>query len=134
LRKFLIGSPARISQKGSFSYPRGGYGRICEAYSDAAARIGARYHLNSRVTRLVRPVRTGGTWALQVDQNGRQWSLQADYVWSTIPISLLARMLEPAASTDVVLAAESLEFRAMLLIYLQLPVHRFTEFDAHYFP
>jgi protoporphyrinogen oxidase len=31
-------------------------------------------------------------------------------------------------------AASKLEYRAMILVYLALPVSRFTEFDAHYFP
>ena len=42
--------------------------------------------------------------------------------------------MRPAAPDAVLAAASTLEYRAMLLVYLTLPVDRFTEYDAHYFP
>jgi protoporphyrinogen oxidase len=43
-------------------------------------------------------------------------------------------MARPAPAADVVEAASALDYRAMVLVYLVVPVDRFTEFDAHYFP
>jgi protoporphyrinogen oxidase len=47
---------------------------------------------------------------------------------------MLARAIEPKAPSAAMEAAGTIGYRAMVLIYLQLPVGRFTEYDAHYFP
>lgn len=60
--------------------------------------------------------------------------LVADRVWSTIPVGVLARMMEPRAPREVLEAAGRLGQRSMLLVYLVVAQDRFTEFDAHYFP
>ena len=60
--------------------------------------------------------------------------LEASHVWSTIPNSILARILEPEAPGEVQRAAASLELRSMILIYLVLETGQFSEYDAHYFP
>jgi protoporphyrinogen oxidase len=46
---------------------------------------------------------------------------------------MLARLLE-GAPPEVVEASGRLDSRAMVLIYVELPCERFTEYDAHYFP
>ena len=61
-------------------------------------------------------------------------TLEADYVWSTIPITLAARMMSPAAPDGVLNAASKIEYRAMVLVYLDLDLDQFTATDAHYFP
>jgi protoporphyrinogen oxidase len=55
-------------------------------------------------------------------------------VWSTIPITALARFLEPAPPGALVCAATQIDYRAMILIYLVLEQEQFSEYDAHYFP
>src|SRR4029078_4993129 len=55
-------------------------------------------------------------------------------VLSTIPISLLARLIRPSLPIPVLESANSLRFRSMILVYLVLETEQFTEFDAHYFP
>ena len=64
---------------------------------------------------------------------GVQHTLEADHVWSTIPVTALARLLVPAPPAEP-LPAAALDFRAMILIYLVLDQDRFSEYDAHYFP
>jgi protoporphyrinogen oxidase len=60
--------------------------------------------------------------------------VEADHVWSTLPISLLPRLVEPSPAPEVLEACGAITYRAMLLVYLRLPVERFSEYDAHYFP
>jgi protoporphyrinogen oxidase len=56
-------------------------------------------------------------------------------VWSTIPVTIVARAVtQPAAPQDVIAASQKIDYRAMLLVYLALDVDQFTEYDAHYFP
>ncbi len=115
---------------GCFYYPREGYGQISEAYAAEASRLGADVRLRARVTKLV--VSNDGAWICVSTESGDEQMFEADYVWSTIPVSILTRMLDPPP--EVARAADALQFRSMMLIYLQLPRDRFTEYDAHYFP
>lgn len=118
---------------GMFYYPRRGYGQITNAYAGAASRLGAELLLNTGVERLVPPASEDGRWQVHVSQQGVTRVIDADHVWSTIPITMLARLTStaPAALTGVV---PGIDYRAMLLVYLQLDVDRFTPTDAHYFP
>lgn len=134
-RKVLSGVPG-IKPVGfkHFFYPRRGYGQISETYAEAAQATGAELLLGWTVTRLERPARAAEPWRVVVERGGETRTLRADYVWSTVPVSLLARLVSPAAPVEVGEAAGRIEFRAMLLVYLQLAVGRFSEYDAHYFP
>ncbi len=60
--------------------------------------------------------------------------VEADYIWSTLPITILARIVDPPAPAHVQEASNSIHYRAMILIYLELAQPQFTPFDAHYFP
>jgi len=117
--------------RGTFFYPREGYGQISEALAESARAHGARIFLDTPVRR----VSTGtGPLVAEVEGPDGVRPLEAEHVWSTIPIGPLARMLDPAPPPEVVHAAESLRQRAMLLVYLLLERDRYTEYDAHYFP
>jgi protoporphyrinogen oxidase len=61
-------------------------------------------------------------------------TLEGRRLWSTIPVTVLARLVAPAAPDEVIEAATSLEFRSMVLVYLVLDVDRYTAYDAHYLP
>jgi protoporphyrinogen oxidase len=89
-------------------------------------------HLNAPV----RAVEIGdnGLHKVRYGEDGQIASLQASYVWSTLPIAALARSLRPDPPPTCLHAAESLGYRGMVLIYLVLARDRFSEFDAHYFP
>ena len=118
---------------GMFYYPRRGFGQITNAYAEAAQRAGADLLMNTSVDRLEKPAASDAPWKVHVSQQGASRVLDADYVWSTIPITMLARLTTPAppeASGNT----PGIDFRAMLLVYLQLDVDRFTPTDAHYFP
>jgi protoporphyrinogen oxidase len=119
---------------GRFYYPRRGYGQISEAYAEAACELGAALHLGHPVTRVTQPGAPDETWVVEAGRGGAVRTMDADYLWSTIPIPVLARVMDPPAPAAVLEAAAALRFRAMMLVYLELPVDRFTEFDAHYFP
>jgi protoporphyrinogen oxidase len=69
-----------------------------------------------------------------VSRQGSKQVLEADYVWSTIPITMLARLTSPAPPPELAASAAGIDYRAMLLVYLQLDVDQFTPTDAYYFP
>jgi protoporphyrinogen oxidase len=118
-----------------FFYPRGGFGRISQELAAAAVAEGATIRLGERVERLLAPADPGGEWTIEArTTDGTLHSYAADYVWSTIPISVLSRIVSPQPDRPIDEAARRIEYRSMVLVYLQLPVDRFSEFDAHYFP
>ncbi len=119
---------------GRFFYPRRGFGEISEAYADSARAAGADLRLGWRVTRLVPPRQDDGCWVIEAEREGERCTVEGDYLWSTIPISALARAVDHGVPPAVREAAGAISYRAMLLVYLSLDVDRFTEFDAHYFP
>lgn len=132
----------RMPGKGGarFFYPRHGFGQISEAYANAARESGANILFQWTVTKLEMPGDGGGgKWRVcgqgkgETNGSGPQ-VLEADYVWSTIPVPLLARFMHPRPPSEVLDAAGQLEYRAMALVYLQMPIEQFTEYDAHYFP
>lgn len=115
---------------GRFFYPCGGFGRLSQIIAEQADNAGATLRLNTTVKRLAR----GSRWQLEVESSGQNERLEADLIWSTMPLGVLARLVEPAAPAEVLASAERLESRAMMLIYLVLETPQFTPFDAHYFP
>ncbi len=135
VKKVLSAVPGfKPAGAGRFFYPRRGFGQITEAYAEAARRGGADLKLGWRVTGLTPPAGDDGCWRVEAESGEERRTFDADYVWSTIPISILARAMTGGVPDQVRQAAGAISYRSMLLIYLELPQDRFTEFDAHYFP
>ncbi len=130
----LIPSKSRTgaaNTKGIFYYPRKGFGQISDSLCRAAIDNGAEVLLNLNISK----IRSEDTrFRITVENGGERREIEADQIFSTIPITALCRLLDPPAPREVLDAAGALEFRAMILIYLVLEQDRFTEFDAHYFP
>ena len=111
-------------------YPRNGYGQITEAIADAAGTFGANIKFGSRVS----CIELGDSHKVQFEHNGVRETLEADHVWSTIPLTVLIRSVSPQPADEIVEASEKIAYRAMVLIYLVLEQQQWTQFDAHYFP
>jgi protoporphyrinogen oxidase len=133
-RRVSAGSPARVlakvaRRKGShFWYPAGGYGRISESLAAGAGAAGATFLYGLSVEGLM--VTPEGVTAVLDDGS----EVAARRAWSTIPVTALVRMCDPPPPSDVLGAASSLRFRAMVLVYLVVDADRYSPFDAHYLP
>ncbi|MHC4631274.1 MAG: protoporphyrinogen/coproporphyrinogen oxidase [Planctomycetota bacterium] len=130
LHKVLTGGKNSSGSKGFFFYPRGGFGQIARAMATAADKAGAEIRLGTTI----RTIRLGPPHCIELERNGQVTSIQADYVWSTIPINVLLNLIQPTAPNEVLEASGRLRSRAMVLIYLALRQTYFSEYDAHYFP
>ena len=115
---------------GRFFYPREGYGQISRSIASAARALGADIRLGTTV----RSVELGAPHRIEIENDGRVESIHADHIWSTIPLTILARIVNPAAPADVLQAGRQISYRAMILVYLVLEQSQWTPFDAHYFP
>jgi protoporphyrinogen oxidase len=115
---------------GRFYYPRGGYGRINEAIADEAVKLGVVIQTGATVRKL----RLGEPHKIEVEYQGSIQEIEADHIWSSIPITTLARIVDPGPPAAVLAASKEIRYRAMILIYVVLEQAQFTPFDAHYFP
>jgi protoporphyrinogen oxidase len=132
-RKVLNSVPGfKPKQGGRFYYPKRGFGAIAEAYAAEAAAAGVCVKFRTSVSAIEAP--DGRAIAVRTVGPAGEERLEARQVFSTIPITQLAKGMEPTAPQEVLRAARELQFRAMILIYMVLGTDRFTEFDAHYFP
>ncbi len=118
---------------GHYYYPKKGYGQISESLATAAHEMGADTMFGWKVTGVCRSDRSTG-WTVIAQCGDETRSLHADYVWSTIPTPLVARMMTPAPPAEVAAAASEISYRAMVLVYLVLDIDQYTTTDAHYFP
>jgi protoporphyrinogen oxidase len=135
IRKVISAVPGlKPPGSGRFFYPRRGFGQISEAYAEAASKHGAEFLLGWRVAKLERPADSTTPWRVGAERNGETRTMEADQVWSTIPINILARSMTSGVPREVLDAGNAIDYRSMLLIYLELDVDRFTAYDAHYFP
>jgi protoporphyrinogen oxidase len=119
---------------GRFYYPREGYGQISTAYANAARDAGATLMTETAVETLQRPAKDGDAWTVVAKTASGTERIEADHVWSTIPITAAAKMMAPAPPSPIGDAIGAIEYRAMVLVYIELDVGRFHETDAHYFP
>jgi protoporphyrinogen oxidase len=124
-------SSGGASTKGIYYYPRHGFGQISRTLHDAAVAAGARVFLGTRVEGI--SLRGDKPLVKVVNGNDRQ-SIECNQVYSTIPITLLTKLVDVPVPESVQKAADALGFRSMVLIYLLLDQDRFSEYDAHYFP
>jgi protoporphyrinogen oxidase len=117
---------------GRFYYPRGGFGEIGEKMLGQAVSQGTGLHLGAEIA----AIHCDGkrVTGFSVTENGETRNVETDLVLSTLPITLLVKLLGDAAPKRVQEAARAIRFRGMILIYLVLETDRFTEFDAHYLP
>ena len=98
--------------------------------ADEAARVGAVINLGSTVSR----IELGDSVKIAFIRNGAEETIEADHVWSTIPLTVLSKVMRPSAPAEVIAASDRISYRAMVLIYLVLDQAQWTPFDAHYFP
>lgn len=135
IKKVLSAVPGfKPKGAGRFFYPRRGFGQISEAYADAAKALGAEFLMGWKVTRMDPPASGTAPWKIHAEKEGESRVVEADYVWSTIPITILARAMSSGVPEPVREAGQAINYRSMILVYLELDVDQFTEYDAHYFP
>lgn len=133
LKRLLPGGTGSggANTKGIFYYPRYGFGQICNGLLKACIDAGVDVRLGVEVTKL----RLGSSQrVVEILKDGNKEEITADQIYSTIPVTKAVQLIDTETPDSVLEAADSLEFRAMTLVYLQLDQDQFTEYDAHYFP
>lgn len=133
IRKIASSVPGlKPRSAGKFYYPRHGYGEISERFYEVARHGGAEFLFGAKVTAIERAANRVG--AVRYEQSGEEYRIPASFIWSTLPLTVLAKSIHPGPPFEVETAASKIDFRGMILIYLVLEQGQFTEYDAHYFP
>ncbi|MFM9108592.1 MAG: FAD-dependent oxidoreductase [Chloroflexota bacterium] len=113
-----------VSLIDEFMYPRGGFGRFSERMADAVTAAGNEIRLDSGVTRVHHDGRrvTGVT----VERDGAGEVVSGEQFISSIPLSMLARIMDPPAPPEVIEAAGQLTFRNIITVNLMIRKPRVT--------
>jgi protoporphyrinogen oxidase len=101
-----------------FSYPRFGYMRIAERMAEDVQARGGELRLSATATRIV--ARGPNDFEVFYTNDGKEQSLRASDVVSTMPLGLLAQMIAPKAPEAVVEAARRMRFRDIITVNLML--------------
>jgi protoporphyrinogen oxidase len=100
-----------------FQYPRLGPGQMWETMRDRVVSRGIPVHLNHPCTALRH--RNGRIESVVVSSDGVEREHRVDGVVSSVPLTALVRMLEPAAPAPVLAAADDLRYRSLCLVALK---------------
>jgi protoporphyrinogen oxidase len=105
-------------------YPRGGFGRFSERMADSIESAGNNIRLNTGVEKVHRE----GNRVVGVTvstENGTE-RIEADNYISSIPLTLLAKIMDPAPSQEILDAADTLTFRNIITVNLMLKKRQVT--------
>ena len=113
-----------VSLIDEFMYPRGGFGRFSERMADAILGAGNEIRLQTGVEKVHRENnRVVGVTVSTPDGPRR---IEAENYISSIPLTLLAKSMDPAPPADVLAAADALTFRNIITVNLMLKKPRVT--------
>jgi protoporphyrinogen oxidase len=107
-----------------FMYPKYGFGRFSERMADAITAQGNEVLLNTGVEKVHR--KGNRVTHLTVSTENGTEEIEADNFISSIPLTLLAQIMEPAAPDDVIAASKKLTFRNIITVNLMLKKPRVT--------
>ncbi|MEM7793018.1 MAG: FAD-dependent oxidoreductase [Cyanobacteria bacterium P01_C01_bin.118] len=133
LKTFLIeatlGKLAKTQHlDGSFFYPKQGYGRIVEKMEEFCGPENMR--LNHRINRVIHD----GRRIEAIGVEGQERTQRVQQVVSTLPLSFLLKIMEPAPPADIMALANSLRYRHLRLVALFLDKPTVNSNATIYFP
>jgi len=130
VRKALASLTGASKETGIFYYPKHGFGQIAEFTTKEIERLGAHILFGESVTSVTPPSAT--KMGLVETSTGK--SIEADFIFSTIPITKFIKALRPSVPNNIAKASSDLSFRAMVFCIVELDSSQYTPYDAHYFP
>ena len=113
-----------VSLIDEFMYPRDGYMRIPERMAEDIVAQGNQVRLGSAVSRVV--FHGPSDFEVFYRSGEEEHSLRANAVVSTIPLGVLARLLEPGCDETVLQAAGALKFRDLITVNVRLKRRQVT--------
>jgi protoporphyrinogen oxidase len=113
-----------VSLIDEFMYPRNGFGRFSERMADAVTKMGNEVRLGHGVDRVHREGNRVTAVTVSTEQ-GTERIGAANFI-SSIPLTLLAKIIDPAPPADVLAAADHLTFRNVITVNVMLKKRQVT--------
>jgi protoporphyrinogen oxidase len=110
----------------SFMYPRYGYGRLSERMAEGIRAAGNEVRLGAGVTKILRDGQRV-TGVVVSREDGPDEIIEGSDFVSSIPLTVLCKIMEPAAPAEVLAAADALVFRNVITVNLMLDREQVTE-------
>jgi protoporphyrinogen oxidase len=107
-----------VSLIDEFMYPKYGFGRFSECMADAITGLGNEVRLGSGVEKVHRE--GNRVVAVTVGTDDGPQRIEAAHFISSIPLTVLAKIVDPPAPPDVLEAADKLTFRNVITVNLML--------------
>jgi protoporphyrinogen oxidase len=102
-----------------FQYPKYGPGMMWEACAKKVSGLGSNTNLNHKIVKLSKS--SERSYEVTLEHDGHRQTLRAETVISTMAITQLVEILEPAPTSEVLLAARTLKHRDFLTVALVVP-------------
>ena len=113
-----------VSLIDEFMYPKYGFGRFSERMADAVTAMGNQIRLGTGVERVHRE--GNRVVAVTVGTDGATERMEGENFISSIPLTLLAKIVDPPPPADVLAAADKLTFRNIITVNLMLKKRQVT--------
>ena len=113
-----------VSLIDEFMYPKYGFGRFSERMADRIRELGNEIRLSAGVEKVHREGNRV-TAVTVATENGPE-RMEADQFISSIPLTVLAKIMDPPAPADVLEAADSLVFRNVVTVNIMLKRRQVT--------
>jgi protoporphyrinogen oxidase len=105
-----------------FEYPKYGPGMMWERCAEKITGLGGNVRMETKATTV--HVEHGAAVAVTVSSGGTEERLAASHVISSMPLTALARIVDPPVPEQVLRAADDLHYRDFLTIALVVPENR----------
>jgi protoporphyrinogen oxidase len=105
-----------------FQYPKFGPGMMWERCAAQVVDMGGTIRMETEAT--VVHVEDGAAVAVTVTSKGRSERIEASHVISSMPLTSLARIVDPPVAKEVLKAADDLHYRDFLTVALVVPEDR----------
>jgi len=115
-----------------FIYPPYGIGQISDNFKEGIEEAGSSVVTETRVIKVNHE--NFNVSSITVDNNGKQYDIEGAEFISSVPLTHLATMLQPAAPADVIEAASKLRYRDIVIVTVMLDREKVTDLTWLYFP
>jgi len=115
-----------------FIYPPYGIGQLSDKFKEGIEEAGSSVITDTKVVRVNHE--GFNVNSITVANNGKEYEIKGEDFISSIPLTHLAKMLQPAVPDDVMEAASRLRYRDIVIVTIMLDREKVTNLTWLYFP
>jgi protoporphyrinogen oxidase len=112
------------------NYPHSGIDHLPNELSKKFIQLGGKIHFNSKAISI--DLKQEGV-SVHFLSNGKEEKARGDFLISTIPITNLLKMISPSSPEEILRSADSLRYRALLLLFICIRKEKALDYQCIYF-